>query len=182
VLIAPEDGSPDVRLLQFEMIHGEGVNGLLAHAVGDLDGDGLSDLAVVLDPCLDECSDDAQGVMAEVFLTRADTGWSRVTLEGRSALEAIRERALGERAEDLDTPYSTGWDLTIAPGTIEARLLGTGGGRRWTLRLEGGRLSSSFDDLPPPANALSRRRGATGSQPVGSNGPRPSVGSSVRSR
>jgi hypothetical protein len=166
VLISPEDGSLDVRLLQFDMIHGEGVNGLLAHAVGDVDGDGLADLAVALDPCLDECSDDARGVMVEAFLTGADAGWSRVTLEGRSALDSIRERALGELAEDFDTPSSTGWGLTIAPGTIEARLRGPGGGRAWTLRLEGGRLSRSFADLPPRANAGSNHRA-----------PRPPVGS-----
>jgi hypothetical protein len=123
-----------------------GLVGIFVNAVGDVDGDGLADVVVALDPCVEECSDE-RGVVVELYSSRADGGLLSIALEDRQEMQAARQRVLGARADDFDTPFSTGWALEARAGEIEARLVGRRIGRRWTLRLENDELVRTASDI-----------------------------------
>ncbi|MBI5502483.1 MAG: hypothetical protein HY907_19725 [Deltaproteobacteria bacterium] len=154
-MLVPREGSPRVTVLTLDaMLTCSGIEGVLAHAVGRIDDDGLPDLMFLYDPC--ECSDDCpggKGIVAEVYLTRGFDGLHSLSLGPRDELGALAARAFSTEGAWDALIDSTNWSIAITDGRAEIRFRGpTGIGQMWKLSLGPQDLDLSSTPLTESGN------------------------------
>lgn len=137
-MLVDRSGEHRVTLLLLDRIQARGIQGVVAHAVGDLDGDGLSDLAFLAEPFLDGC-EGPQDVAVDVYLTRGGHGRHRLRLASSDELLAQGERCLRHASEPVPVFAAEHWRLRVLPGRVETEFaVPARCGRVWRFELKDG--------------------------------------------
>jgi hypothetical protein len=140
-----------VTLLMLDkQIHANGIRGVLAHSLGDIDGDGLSDLALLREPFLDD-HERPIDLDVDVYLTLGGQGLHQVKLTSTDQVFALGARCR-TRATDKDYPFvRNNWQVaTPAVGQILAKFTPPSrcGGREWAIELQDGAFRVTQRNAP----------------------------------
>ncbi len=148
-LLVPHRSADRIILLNYEMISQHGIFGVMAHGLGDLDGDGRPDLVLVYLPC---CDSGPRGIMGEFFLTRGGTGIVDFTLESNADfLKLTRRLKLKDRFYENKRSSRARWRITTQRNQVTIRLHGKGRwARRWKLQRTGSKVRVSRTDYQVP--------------------------------
>jgi len=141
-MLVSRDEPPVVTLLLAgRAINAEGIHGIVAHGLGDLDGDEFVDLVLLERPFLDCCA--APGdIEATLYRSHDGDRVGRAKLFSPAEMSTLIERCFAKNAADLFEPKR--WRIQVAHGRARVALTGRGGcAHTWDIALENGSVSVS---------------------------------------